>query len=81
VGARDWRRERPPSPGASAPRGPSLNLTAREAGQAAAAAGARRLLLSHFWPDNDRQASRVAASAVFGGEILLADEGLEVPLG
>jgi len=61
--------------------GPSLNLTAREAGEAAAAAGARRLMLTHFWPDNDREASRTAAAAAFGGEILLAGEGLELPLG
>jgi ribonuclease BN (tRNA processing enzyme) len=61
--------------------GPGLNLTAREAGQAAAAAGARRLLLTHFWPDNDRQVSRADAAAAFRGEILLADEGLAVPLG
>jgi ribonuclease BN (tRNA processing enzyme) len=66
---------------ASAPQGPSLNLTAREAGEAAAAARARRLLLTHFWPHNDRQASGAAAAAAFGGEILLADEGLDVPLG
>jgi len=64
-----------------APAGPTLNLTAREAGEAAAAADARRLMLTHFWPDNDRQASHAAAAAVFGGDILLADEGLDVPLG
>ena len=62
------------------PQGAPLNLTAREAGEAAAAAGARRLLLTHFWPDNDREASRAAAAAVFGGEILIAEEGLEVQL-
>lgn len=33
----------------------------------AAAAGARRLPLSHFWPGNDRQAARAAAAAVFSG--------------
>jgi ribonuclease BN (tRNA processing enzyme) len=63
-----------------APAGPALNLTAREAGEAAAAAGARRLLLTHFWPDNDRAASRAVAATVFPGEVLLADEGLEIPL-
>jgi len=78
--ATDWG-QRPGAAPAPAVRGPSLNLTAREAGEAAAAAGARRLLLTHFWPDNDRQASRAAAAAVFDGEILLAEEGLEVPLG
>ena len=73
------RWQRPSSPDVP-PAGPVLNLTAREAGQAAAAARARRLLLTHFWPDNDRQASRADAAAAFGGEILLADEGLEVPI-
>jgi ribonuclease BN (tRNA processing enzyme) len=73
------RQQRPGAP--PAPNGPALNLTAREAGQAAAAAGARRLLLTHFWPDNDRQASRADAAAEFGGQVLIADEDLEVPLG
>jgi phosphoribosyl 1,2-cyclic phosphodiesterase len=50
-------------------------------GQAAAAAAARRLLLTHFWPDNDRQAARAAAEAAFGGEVLIAEEDLEVQLG
>jgi ribonuclease BN (tRNA processing enzyme) len=72
-----WQR---PGAAAGTP-GPVLNLTAREAGEAAAAAGARRLLLTHFWPDNDRQVSQAAAAAVFGGEVLIAEEGLEVQLG
>ena len=73
------REQRPGGP--VVPAGPVMNLTAREAGQAAAAAGARRLLLTHFWPGNDRGASRAAAAAVFGGDVLLADEGLDIPLG
>jgi ribonuclease BN (tRNA processing enzyme) len=72
-----WQRPGTPTAG----EGPMLNLTARQAGEAAAAAGARRLLLTHFWPDNDRQASRAAAAAVFGGEVLIAEEGLEVQVG
>jgi ribonuclease BN (tRNA processing enzyme) len=60
--------------------GSGMHLTAREAGEAAAAANARRLLLTHFWPGNDRQRSRAEAAEAFGGEVLLADEGLEVPL-
>ncbi len=52
----------------------------RDAGKAAAAAGARRLLLTHFWPGNDRQAARTAAAAVFPGEVLLAEEGMEIAL-
>ena len=59
---------------------PQLNLSARQAGEVAAAAGARQLLLTHFWPGNDRERSRAEARAAFRGEVLLADEGLEVPL-
>ena len=61
--------------------GPPLNLTAREAGEAASAAGARRLLLTHFWPGNDRDRSRAEAAAVFPGPVLVADEGAVVALG
>jgi len=49
-----------------------MNLTAREAGEAAAAAGARKLMLTHFWPGNDRDRSRAAAAEAFPGEILTA---------
>jgi len=63
--------------------GPSagLNLTARQAGQAARAARCRRLLLTHFWPGIDRDQCRREAAEAFRGEILIADEGLEIPLG
>jgi ribonuclease BN (tRNA processing enzyme) len=73
------RGQQPGTP--PAPPGPAMNLTGREAGAAAAAARAGRLMLTHFWPGNDRQASHSAAAAEFTGEILLADEGLEVLLG
>jgi ribonuclease BN (tRNA processing enzyme) len=59
---------------------PAMNLTSREAGEAAAAAGADRLMLTHFWPGNDRDRSRAAAAAVFPGEVLIADEGAVVQL-
>ncbi|MGO9278770.1 MAG: MBL fold metallo-hydrolase [Streptosporangiaceae bacterium] len=72
------RDQQPSAP--VAPAGPPINLTAREAGQAAAAAGARRLLLTHFWPGNDRRASGADAAAAFGGEVLLAEEGLTIQL-
>jgi ribonuclease BN (tRNA processing enzyme) len=60
--------------------GPPMNLTAREASEAASAAGADRLMLTHFWPGNDRDRSREAAAEVFSGEVLIADEGAVVPL-
>ncbi len=59
---------------------PAMDLTARQAGEAAAAAGARRLMLTHFWPGNDRDRSRAAAAEAFPGEILIADEGAVVDL-
>jgi ribonuclease BN (tRNA processing enzyme) len=60
--------------------GPPMNLTSREAGEAAAAAGADRLMLTHFWPGNDRDRSREAAAEVFSGEVLIADEGAVIRL-
>ena len=63
-----------------APDGQRMHLSAADAGRAAAAAGARRLLLTHFWPGNDRVASRAAATAVFSGEVLVAEEGMEISL-
>ena len=58
----------------------AMNLTARQAGEAACAAGASRLMLTHFWPGNDRERSRRVAAEAFAGEVLVADEGTEVPL-
>jgi ribonuclease BN (tRNA processing enzyme) len=66
--------------GAYQPTNPQMHLTARQAGEAAAAAKARRLLLTHFWPDNDREASRRSASQVYSGEVLLAEEGMVIAL-
>jgi ribonuclease BN (tRNA processing enzyme) len=59
---------------------PQLHLSARQAGQVAAAAAARRLMLTHFWPGNDRGQSRAEARESFSGDVLLAEEGLVVPL-
>ena len=76
VDATDWHQQC----AETANCGPSLNLTAREAGDAASAANARRLLVTHFWPGNDRLASAAQAATRFAGEILLADEGMEITL-
>jgi ribonuclease BN (tRNA processing enzyme) len=53
-------------------------LTAREAGEQARAAGARRLLLTHFWPGIDRGVSLRQAAETFDGELLAADEDLVI---
>lgn len=63
------------------PDGPRNVLSAEEAGYWAAQAQARRLLLTHFWPGNDRGVSLRQAAAHFTGELLAADEGLVVDLG
>lgn len=55
-------------------------LTARAAGEWAQAAGAHRLLLTHFWPGNDREAARARAAETFPGEVLIADEDVTIPL-
>ncbi|MFC0625590.1 MBL fold metallo-hydrolase [Kribbella deserti] len=57
---------------------PRYVMTAGEA--ATAANGARRLLLTHFWPGSDRAVSVTEARQVFGGEVIAAEEGLVVPL-
>jgi ribonuclease BN (tRNA processing enzyme) len=71
------RNQQPSAPQAP---GTELNLTDTEAGRVAAAAGAGRLLLTHFWPGNDREASKQAAASEFSGEVLVASEGAVIPL-
>ncbi|WP_086668984.1 MBL fold metallo-hydrolase [Lentzea kentuckyensis] len=56
-------------------------MTSAEAGRWARLAGARRLMLTHFWPGNDREVSLAAARAEFDGEVLAAEEELVVALG
>jgi ribonuclease BN (tRNA processing enzyme) len=65
----------------AAPEGGSrFLLSAREAGEWASRARARRLMLTHFWPGSDRRASVAIAAERFDGEILTADEDLVVEL-
>jgi len=58
----------------------TAHSTAREAGEIAARAGARRLALTHVSPRYSADASRLAAEAgeAFDGDVLLARDGLEV---
>ena len=60
--------------------GPRFLLTATEAGQYAREAKAKRLMLTHFWPEDDRMVSRDLAVAQFAGELILAEEGLALTL-
>ncbi|MGH7921975.1 MAG: MBL fold metallo-hydrolase [Candidatus Dormibacteraceae bacterium] len=71
---RDQQPGSPPSDGVD------LDLRDVDAGRLAAAAGAHRLLLTHFWPGNDREASRQAAAQAYPGPIQLAGEGLSIDL-
>lgn len=57
---------------------PPIHLTAREAGEAAAQAGCRALLLTHLRPYLDRDRSRDEASRAFDGPVTIAEEGLTV---
>jgi ribonuclease BN (tRNA processing enzyme) len=49
-----------------------LHLSARQAGGVGAALGARRLVLTHFWPGGDPHAYRAEAAATFGGRVEVA---------
>jgi ribonuclease BN (tRNA processing enzyme) len=58
-----------------------VHLTARQAAQHAAQAGAGHLVLTHLVPWNDRGRSRAEAAAAFGGQLSLATSGLVIDLG
>jgi ribonuclease BN (tRNA processing enzyme) len=60
---------------------PPYHLTARQAGEHAARSGTDHLVLSHFWPTNDRERSREQAAPEFDGAITLADEGMALEVG
>jgi ribonuclease BN (tRNA processing enzyme) len=57
---------------------PRYVMTAAEA--ARGARGARRLLLTHFWPGSDRAVSVAEARQEFDGEVIAAEEGLTLAL-
>lgn len=57
-----------------------IHLSAKEAGQAARAAGARRLMLTHVWPQVDHQQIVVEGSAAYGAPVLLAEPGLRTTI-
>ncbi|HTZ62149.1 MAG TPA: MBL fold metallo-hydrolase [Thermoplasmata archaeon] len=60
--------------------GPRLLLSASEAGRYAREAGVRRLVLTHFWPGEEREPYRRAAAREFPGPIELASEGAVLSL-
>ena len=62
--------------GTSADSGDPHLMTAVDAGAWAARAGAKRLLLTHFWPGGDRTRSTAEARGGFAGEVIAAEEGM-----
>jgi ribonuclease BN (tRNA processing enzyme) len=62
-----------------APNAPYLS-SARQAGEYAAAAGARQLLLTHLWPGSDAAAAVAAARRSYPGPVRVAAAGLVVDL-
>ena len=59
---------------------PRYLMTAGEAGEWADRAGAKRLMLTHFWPGSDRAAAVALAAERFHGEVIAAEEDLAVDL-
>lgn len=60
--------------------GRRMLMTAGEAGAWARRAGAKRLLLTHFWPGSNRQRSVAEAAATFHGNVLAATDGMIIEL-
>lgn len=54
------------------------HLTPSEAGRVAAGAGARRLVLTHFYPETEGEDLLTPAGRHFSGEVTAAFDGLEV---
>ncbi len=55
-------------------------LRPQVAGGLAALAGVGRRVLTHIWPTNDREESRVMAESAFGGPVDVAEVGMRVEL-
>ena len=51
------------------------HMSARQAGRTARHAGVERLVITHLWPQLDRDAARAEAEAAFGGEVTVAAAG------
>jgi ribonuclease BN (tRNA processing enzyme) len=58
-----------------------FHLTAGEAGEHAARAGVGRLVISHLWPGEDRERARELAAKGYDGNLVVAEEGLQLEVG
>ncbi|MGK4579201.1 MBL fold metallo-hydrolase [Kitasatospora sp. HPMI-4] len=58
----------------SAKSGDPYLMSAVDAGTWATRAGAKRLMLTHFWPGSDRARSTADARSSFSGEVIAAEE-------
>lgn len=58
-----------------------FHLSARQAGEHATRAGANRLVLTHLWPSLDPGTSLAQAEEAYGGETLIAVEGMRLKVG
>lgn len=52
-----------------------IHLTARQAGEVAKAAGVKRLLITHFWPEYDPVELSSQATAGYGWQVISVQEG------
>jgi ribonuclease BN (tRNA processing enzyme) len=55
--------------------------TARQAGEHAARAEAKQLVLTHLWPGTDPSAARAAARRAYPGDLCVAAPGVTIDLG
>jgi ribonuclease BN (tRNA processing enzyme) len=60
--------------------GQKSHLTAGAAGRVAAAAGARRLVLTHFYPECEGVDIPAQVAAWFDGEIVVGEDGLALQI-
>lgn len=58
-----------------------LHLTAGQAGMIASKAGAKKLVLTHIWPDFDPDHQKRAAAKEYSGPIVIAEDNLQIPIG
>lgn len=66
-------------PAEYAGRGP--HMTPGEAGRLASASGTRMLVLTHLWPSADRERLLADAREEFAGEVVLAEELMDIEIG